>query len=442
MFLAAAAVLLLKIARGNGFGIVSSTLLIGMFALDAKTVDFSINGMETGMMMFFLALTLKLLLAQRPNPWLIGVAWAGLMWTRPDSFVYISAIALGFLAFNPTRDSIGSRVELSRLYFKAAGLALIVYLPWVLWAWTYYGSPIPHTVIAKGLGSSINAWKVVRALVLYPVGTLFFPRLFDAAWLPPYALMGDWPHWTAIYSRILMWVCAFYWLAPGANRRGRALSLAVVLSTFYLDQLAPFPFPWYLPSCTILATVVLAEILEQLSISAKLGYLGRRSLTGLAVGVLTISLGLTLSAAYQLRIQQREIETGNRKQIGSWLREHASSERDTVFLESLGYIGYFSQLKMLDFPGLASPEVVDARRRLKSEKTSLLIRELLPDWLVLRPSEVQTIQQSEHAVLEQMYSKVKTFDVSDRVRSYLWLPGRAYLMRDETFIVYRKNGKI
>src|SRR5213075_2971093 len=62
---------------------------------------------------------------------------------------------------------------------------------------------------------------------------------------------------------------------------------------------------------------------------------------------------------WEMRVQQRVIEDGGRKIIGEWLRAHATPG-DRVFLEPLGYIGYYSRLKAYDYPGLTSREVVTA----------------------------------------------------------------------------------
>jgi hypothetical protein len=128
-----------------------------------------------------------------------------------------------------------------------------------------------------------------------------------------------------------------------------------------------------------------------------------------------------------------------RKPIGLWLRQNAAAPTDTVFLEPLGYIGYFSQLKMLDLPGLCAPEVVAAERRLKSVAPADLIPELRPDWLVLRPVQAGRIQAATPRLLTEAYTAIKAFDVSERLASYRWLPGRGYLTFDEKFIVYRRN---
>jgi hypothetical protein len=148
---------------------------------------------------------------------------------------------------------------------------------------------------------------------------------------------------------------------------------------------------------------------------------------------------LFLCAAWQLRIQQREIEEGTRKQIGLWLRQQAASPADTVFLEPLGYIGFFSQLKMLDTPGLSAPEVVAVEKRLKTTKPGRVIPELRPDWLVLRPAEAALITELAPRLLTEDYSSVKVFDASKRVAAYGWLPGRGYLEVDQTFTVYRRK---
>src|SRR6185312_4860456 len=83
-----------------------------------------------------------------------------------------------------------------------------------------------------------------------------------------------------------------------------------------------------------------------------------------AIALLTGQAAITVCMARQMQVQQALIENGLRRQIGLWLRDHAKTPQDTVMLEPLGYIGYFSGLKMLDYPGLASKEMVEVRKRL------------------------------------------------------------------------------
>jgi len=452
-----AAVLLFNAARENSLTLIPTAVLIGMFAMDAKIVDFSINGQEIAFMMFFIALVLNALTTC--SRWIIlklGLGCAGLMWTRPDSFVYLAAIALGFLLFNAGRPIGKSRLGLLKIFFYAGIITTVLYLPWLLWTWHYFGSPVPHTIIAKGYSagyasgilSSMDFGDLFLNFLVFPLRMLLGGTSADKTFLPTYAIpFGGWHYTVFIYSRYLSYLCAFYWCLPFGNSQARAVSFAFMISHFYLSRITAYTAPWYIPSCTILAVFVFAYIIHQalnLAILLK-GKDNKNSkrLVGfvrvLAVSVLAVTLLLTLCSAYQLRIQQREIEDGNRKKVGLWLWGNAASASDSVFLEPLGYIGFFSQLKMLDYPGLCAPEVVAAQKKLQSSGWEKLIQELRPRWLVLRPDEADSIHKADPLLLTQRYSMVKIFDASERIKSYHWLPGRGYLIRDQTFLVFRLN---
>ena len=450
--LAAAAVLLFDIARKNSLSLIPVAVLVGLFGFDAKIVDFSINGQETAFMMFFLALTLNALtVCSRWTVLKLGLAWTGLMWTRPDGFIYFGVVALGFVLFNAGQPIARSRLGLLKVFLCAGAVTTLLYSPWVLWAWHYYGSPIPHTITAKEyVFRALNPHSGSRVvnLLTFPFRMLLGDTAAGDTFLPAYALaLGGW-HWTAIwYSKCLACICALYWCVPSGRSAARAVSFAFMLSLYYLSEIAAYSAPWYVPNCAILAVFVFAHVVQHgLDLAGSLqdrdDPSGRRSIAlirGLGAGVLSATLLLTLCAAYQLRIQQREIEDGHRKQIGLWLRQNASSKSDTVFLEPLGYIGYFSQLKMLDWPGLCAPEVVAAEKKLHTRAWPELILELRPDWLVLRWQHVGLIQQSHPLLLMQLYSAVKVFDTSEPVAAYHWLPGRGYLAEDQTFIVFKRN---
>ena len=452
-----AAVLLFNAARKNSLTLIPAAVLIGMFAMDAKIVDFSINGQEIAFMMFFIALVLNALTTR--SRWIIlklGLGCAGLMWTRPDGFIYIIAIALGFLLFDAGRPIGQSRWGLFKIFFYAGIIAIVLYLPWFLWSWSYFGSPIPHTIIAKGytakgytsdILSSVKFGELFLNFITFPFQILSGNTSVNETFLPTYTVpFGGWHYSVFIYSYYLSYICALYWCLPFGNPQARAVSFAFMIGNFYLTYITAYTAQWYIPNCAVLAIFVFAYIVHQLlNLASKLKVnddKNSRRLTNLArisvVSVLAATLLLTVCSAYQMRIQQREIEDGNRKKVGLWLREHAASASDSVFLESLGYIGYFSQLKMLDYPGLCAPEVVAAQKKLQSSDWAKLISQLRPDWLVLRPDEADLIHQSD-LLLTRQYLQVKIFDASKRLESYRWLPGRGYLMRDQTFVVYKLN---
>ena len=455
VLLGTVAVLLYEIARRTSLSRLPTALLIGVFVMDSKVLDFTINGQESALMVFFFAWALHALTVRSKWTTLeLGLAGAGLMWTRPDGFIYITALTVGFMLFSTRLDGY-SRLGFFQTLLVAAGITTILYLPWLVWSWYYFGSPVPHTILAKGLardllkgGSSMNPLPLLGYCLSFPFGMLAGRTAAGGTFLPPNTLIfGGW-HWTAVlFAKGLACLCGLYWCVPFGRPQGRAVSFAFMLSLIYVSRIAAHAAAWYFPTCTLMGAFVCAQVVQDgVDWGRSRGDLGDRRarfwagfVCTVGVGVLVATLVLTLCAAYQLRIAQRVIESGARKQIGLWLRQQAASPAESVFLEPLGYIGYFSQLKMLDVPGLCAPEVVAAERRLKSTSLAKLIPELRPDWLVLRANEADQIRTQAPRLLADVYSPVKVFDVSRQLAAYRWLPGRAYLRYDEKYIVFKRN---
>lgn len=427
-----------------------------LFGTDAKTIDFSINGMETSFMMLFLAWTFHAHFLARERATLqLGLAWAGLMWTRPDSCVYIAALALGVLLFQPQASFWRGRRDLIGRFLRAGLVTTAVYLPWFAWAWWYYGTPVPHTVVAKGLAMPTPTLDNVLAWMGdYPLRMFRDGGSLATTFMPAYALHTGWPDWAIQISRWASFAALVVWLFPFVRWPARVASFAFFLGQFYLHYFSNYHAPWYVPTVTLLAVVALAGLIES---GMALFRPHTRPLSGPGsmrpAAWTTIALSLALPAgsavlagcaAWQMRLSQQICEWGHRRHIGEWLKANAATPRDTVFLECLGYIGYFSNLKMLDFPGLGSPEVVAARRAnpmsgFYIEHMPGLIMYLAPDWVVLREYEAQQIRLLGRDLLTKYYTLEKVFDVKDQVNAVKFLPGRSYLLYDARFEIYRRN---
>ncbi len=449
------AILLFRIAKIYSFCLFTTIFLIGMFGTNIKIIDFSINGMETAFMMFFLACVIYFMAA--PSSYLsvkLGIAWAGMMWTRPDSFIYIGCLSIGYLLFNPCLANKYSRKKLIKVYIKAGGILFALYFPWILWAWNYYGSPIPNTITAKGLKLFSYLKKEPVLYFNYHVAIYKFIlnlRTFYYTFMPTYFEMGGWGKIAFFYSKPLSLLSSLYWVIPFANPTARAISFTVLFAHICLSYIINWIAPWYIPSVTFLSIIVLSHIIQDAitfssSLNSKINILkkilkpSKIIINLFAVLIFAISISLTLNSAYQLHIQQEIIENGNRKKIGLWLKENAASNKDTVFLEPLGYIGFFSQLKMYDSVGLCSHEVIAARKKRGfKDFFGHLILELQPDWLVLRPNEIHRIQHETPELLTKHYQAVKVFDVSQKIRPYCFIPGSNYLFCDQTFTVFKRT---
>ncbi len=403
------------------------TALVLLYVLEVKAVSFSANGMETAFMLLFLAWQVHLLGRQDRRKFLeLGLCWAGLMWTRPDGCVYIAALAIADFLFG-----VGSRSDRLKSLLAAAIVCTLLYLPWFTWAWWYYGSPIPQTVLAK---SNLASWARAdfNPISRYIAGVT---KIF----LPIYYEMGDGQGW---YPGIVGWCtglgifCASYWLIPVRDTLGRTCSLAFALIGLYLTLLN-YMFPWYAPPALMLGLVVLARGVPTL-IERVLGP-GRGATIVATVLLMTLAAERTLMYAgtsYQMKMQMAEVEMGNRAKVGLWLKKKMRPG-DTVYLEPVGYIGYFSGAKIRDWPGLVAPQVSKLARE-QGRDFYTVIPALRPDWIVLRPWESRQIAERVPMFLHN-YEALSKFDVTNRVMAIAHLPGRMYLANDACFLIFRKK---
>ncbi|MEM1058380.1 MAG: hypothetical protein AAGK14_03960 [Verrucomicrobiota bacterium] len=439
----AAAVLLLWLASRLAMGLWPVLLLLGLFLLDAKMLIFSINGMETAYLVFFIAMALFCLHGDLRRRFLwLGLAWAGLMWTRPDGCIYIAAIGLGWLIFCPAIPGVASRRDYLVLYVKAALVTTALYLPWFAWAWWYYGSPVPNTILAKGLRfSQDDPPGYLYHTLIFPYLVTYHGRAADLIFTQPYLnYFNDGIAWTGYVSRVLVSLAIFQWILPlGLSREARAASLTAMLALFYMVVIVPTHYPWYIPGFALLVYWALARGLQDWQGRAAPAK-GRGRLAPAAVAaVLLFAAGVSVATVHQMESFQRVVDRGLRAPLGEWLRQNADSPQDTVFIECLGYVGYYSELKMYDFPGLSSPEMVAARKELQSDNWAELISYLKPDWVVVRDFEIDVINASDPTVLSNQYTLAKRFDEREVVRSIPWVPGRDMLERDDNFFIFARR---
>ena len=419
-----------SIARKLGWSRWSCAFAAGLLVTDAKSVSFSINGMETAFVLLFLALAIRQTVgASADSGWKLGCCWAALMWTRPDSFVFFGSVALGWALFAPSSRVPGGRKALAGLFARAAVACTALYLPWFIWAWSYYGSPVPHPIVAKALSHHLPGWgMLIGQFVTLPFQTVG-PGGWDTVFMPTY--FGGWPHFIVYAGRPLIVIALWAFALPRMDASVRSLSVALVFAVFYLVNLDPYP--WYFPPAAMLAFLVLAGVMEAALRAA------RRRLLPIAAGAAAVlfTASLLLCSAWELRQQQRIIE-GQRRAIGEWLYAHRQSPADTVFLEPLGYIGYYSKMKMLDFPGLASSEVIAARRKV-GDNWLAIIGELKPRWVVQRPQELHTDDKVLNRWYFDHYYPAQVFHAGDQVSAVHFLPGRPFLVVDQAFLVWMRK---
>ncbi len=389
--------------RASSIAIAQALAIVALMVLEPKSVSYSANGQETGFMLLWSALALWLSMEAPSKRWIWwGIVAAALQWTRPEGVLYMLVFVLANLIF-----PMEARRKAFVAFVKAGVLGAAMYLPWTIFTWVYYGSPIPQTIRAKAVLP--NAPHSLGALL----GNI---PVRCAASLESIFANAGWPghiHWVAM--GIATWGL-FCWMIPGQSRISRIASLCFMLLSPYFAYLA-VDFGWYYPPFAMCALVALCaggdSVVRKYAPELRIIFLTLLGLIIVERGVFMVEFTRAMKA------QQAVIEDGNRKLIGLYLHERVKPS-ETVMLECLGYIGYFSNAHMLEWPGLVSPQVTKVLREGVSRME--LIDRLRPDWVVLRP--VADVQRDPRFAEE--YELDRVFDVSDKVAAYGEMPGTQY----------------
>jgi hypothetical protein len=406
--------------------------MVALISLDTKIVAFTTNGQEIAFMVLSIAWALRLVQLGIKENWIkVGICAACFMYTRPDGFIYAALIFGGGALFERGRF-FAHLISLVR----SALVTLALFAPWLVFTWIYYGNPIPHTVTAKGgaylLDGPMPISKNIEAFLTHWIGGIgdkFRPIYTDYLFEPFSVIVFGW---------LIGGIGISYWLFWTKDAAGKAASITFMVLTAYLTTLIfriGMIFPWYMPAVCLLAyfSFTKAVMLVDQITSGKL----KTIFHGAKILLLILAFSYYVGGTMQLTTHQRWVELDVRKAIGIWLKDNGKSS-DTIHLEPIGYIGFYSKMKILDWPGLVSPEVVDSRHKFKNDRREV-IKELEPDWLVLRPAEV--FQVLNDPSIKSQYHVEKVFDNVSKLDQNLWIPGNSYHYFDAKFYVLKRIDK-
>jgi hypothetical protein len=358
----------------------ATLLWLTYIAAEHSQVTFGMAGMETQIWVATLLLGVVARIERRFE--LLAVALGIGVLSRPEGLLW-SALAVLSVA----RDE-GWR----RALRVAIGPALVAVL-WGGWCTWYYGSPIPQTILAKNHGYIGRAPFHHRALTLLGFLRKEWPgALKSGIWPylgPHFAGGGTEVLRLGPFPDLLRTALAMLGLVGlmTASRRMRLATWFIVAMGLYLPLIVQKIFPWYPQPTLVLAAWAVARGLDLLT-TAPHG-VRRPSATWLLSILLIASYLAILPATFitEARVQ-RAYEDGVRRRIGEWLREHGKPG-DTVAIECLGYVGYYSRLAVHDYPGLSSPKALAALRADGRDRFLWpIVERLRPTWLVLREREL------------------------------------------------------
>jgi hypothetical protein len=291
--------------------------------------------MSLGMEMwpFQLLLVASICLAINHKPFWAGLCVWALTLTRGEGAL------LGVILFGVLWST--ERRSLTRF---VPGLAIPA-VGWVMYSVSTFGVVVPNTLAAKQLQAS-SPLSFLNAMM-----TDLLPGLLDR-----YSVFGTW------------------WLSPCivlvglglqyAIRHKKPMGLFALWGVTYLaaySLINPSPYPWYRLHVVFVIQVLvgcgLAWLVELVENSPGLH---KRVLCGLgvlAVGALFLHPGLrfTILEASQHR---GDFRAKTYREVSAWLREHTDPTESVAFAE-IGYLGYFTDNRIIDLVGLIDPLITD-----------------------------------------------------------------------------------
>jgi hypothetical protein len=252
-----------------------------------------------------------------------------------------------------------------RIPWRSLALFFSLTLPWFIFAWGYFGSPIPVSLVVKqqqgtmaisqlfapGLLSILKPYVNWRYLIvaILTIGGIIFMIRYKQHWVLFLA-------WTILYflGYSVLGVSSYFWYyAPLAPAFIVVLSLGISSTKVFFVKYRPIFY--YISTIIIFSTLISAQIYQ-------LRQLRENQYRHLFINNMMATYGA----------------------IGNWLQDHTPPDATVGTLE-VGIIGYYSQRSMIDFAGLIQPKVSDQFTHNATYEDSALwaVEQYRPDYLVL-----------------------------------------------------------
>ena len=344
-----------------------------LWALSPMSVTFAIGGMETSLFILLLAATLYFHLNRQPTR-AAGAASLAIL-ARPDGA--LMALLLGaerlrsWLRKSPSSPSPSLR----------EGAAFVVPLAlWSVFAWAAYGSPIPHSILAKATAYHLPSEAALVRLLQHFSTPFMEQELVGTLWIgiglvlyPALFVLGV---RTALRNRPEVWPMAAYpWLYFAA--------FAIANPLIFRWYLAP-PVPFYMLGIFLGVDRLALDL--------------RRPT--LAYAAAAFALVFTLGAwtpradhgpprpAPRMAFIRLELLYD---QVGRWL-EPRLEPHDVVAAGDIGVLGFTTDAPILDLVGLVSPAssayypLPDSDYIINFAISPDLVADLHPDYVVFLDS--------------------------------------------------------
>jgi hypothetical protein len=381
----------------------AALLLYPTLTLPATTV-----GSETPLYIALCLGTFTLYARQRYTPAAIAAALACL--ARPDGVLVVVVIAADFLLrskpFSPRGAGAPHR---EKIPWKAVLIFLCLFLSWYVFAWFYFGFPLPVTLAAKQQQSTL-------------VVSQHFLRGF--LWILSWYITG-WQYWIeailAVLGAVWLWVQARAWLLLLAWTGLYFAAYTLLQVPRYFWYYAPL-VPGFIALVGLGAAAVahmvrhgswnLARNNKNQEIAPGRPLIAEEPKTRARLAnIVTLTILVSITTAQVADLWKMKENPDRRaaayRAVGSWLRENTPADAVIGSLE-VGVIGYYAERRMVDFAGLIQPEVAIQLGRSQSydEAAAWTMENYRPDYVVLVKGDLRSFRQDyleEHCQIMQRF---------------------------------------
>ncbi len=276
------------------------------------------------------ALLALLTLTRNDGVLLAGIIGAHFVWTRLEFHASPTSRSLSLAEILSPLRSLGIRTAVAHVWQPFAVFSLIL-LPWLLFAWWWFGTPFPFTLTAKIAQAQSGLWDP------FGIGALKWFR--------------DW-----IVANLLFGIAAFIGLGICLRRRSVVLLLVLWALTHLVGYtlLGVAFYPWYIAPLVPVLALVAGIGVE----GAGRWLYGRIPIRYLAPAFTLVGLALMLVIEWQgdfaAGMALSSPKTRAYTLAAQWLAENTPPDATVDALE-VGVIGYYDHRRTVDFVGLVEP---------------------------------------------------------------------------------------
>lgn len=361
----------------------------------------------------YLALCLGACAFYARRSYMLTAVMAGLaVLARPDGILVTVVLAGDFLLYSLRVERGKLLLVAKSIPWKAVMLFLMITLAWTIFAWAYFGSPLPVTLAAKQHQGAMS------------ISQRFFP-----GFLTILSWYTSWPYILEAFLA-LVGVVFLVW-----RRRSWTLFMTwIVLYFTAYSILGVSRYFWYYapltPAFIVLVGLGLTEISQQLPVIGKspqstsswLTNVDQQSLDNdqvadtdrrspsilrlstirfsstvfrfLAAALLVLLVLAQLQDLWLIR-QSPDTRYAIYHAVGKWLEANTPSNASVGALE-VGIIGYYARRPMVDFAGLIQPDVSAHLTTHTTYEDAALwaVERYHPDYLVLPQGVLPRLEQA------------------------------------------------